>query len=141
MTDVRVRAGKRTEMHVRVKRAGGTVEAPVPEAALEKHGWGLDPLGAVEAFRAERNREAEQDGREPWDDTHITVVSDTDAGHPTLTYRLQADLLLEATRDQQALRTIGQYLLDLANGLDPASPGFSGRLDLAIVELKGTDHA
>lgn len=132
-SDFGTQSGRELEMTVRVFKKDGRQLAVVAECELEQYGWGTSPLGALERWRAEQTCRAREDGREPWDDVLIEVRRDEDCGYPIRHYQFTATIGVEATRDQQALRAIGMYLIDLANGKDEKPQGFTGRLELGIV--------
>lgn len=128
---------RRLDMSVRVHKADGRMIAVVAEADLERHGWGTDPLEAIERYRAERNTDIEQDvalgkpRRESWDHTVIEVHSDEESGYPTRQFMLRAQWGVKSTRSEAALRILGQYLIDVANGVADSNPSeFVGSFQL-----------
>lgn len=123
------------EMHVRIKKPDGRSSCTVAERDLEPYGWGLDPVRSVERYRAARDQEAKQDGRESWGDTAIVVVSDTEQGYPVKGYRLKAEIGVCTTRPQEALRMIGQFLIDVANGVEQQDGLYGEGLELIEEEL------
>lgn len=106
------------EMGVFVTRHNtGKKEGIVSEAALERHGWAADPLAAIERYRESMG----------WpEDVAVAIKTDEESNIPTRGFRLQADIGVRTTRHQKALRLIGQYLIDLANGTED-STGFYGK--------------
>lgn len=105
------------EMGVFVTRHGtGKKEGIVSESALERHGWATNPLGAIESYRKDMG----------WpDDVDIIVKTDEESNIPIRGFRLTGDIGVRTTRHQKALRLMGQYLIDLANGTEDGS-GFYG---------------
>lgn len=110
-------------MGVFVTRARtGKKEGVVSEAALERHGWGRDLLGAIESYRAAMG----------WpDDVLIVVKSDEDSNLPRRGFRLRGDIGVRTTRPEKALRIIGQYLIDMANGTENDAGFYGQGIELA----------
>lgn len=110
-------------MGVFVTRAKtGKKEGIVAEAALERHGWGLAIKdGDIEAVLDSYRKDMGWD-----DDVEIAVKTDEESNIPTVGFRLRADIGVRTTRKEKALRLIGQYLIDCANGVEDGA-GFYGK--------------
>lgn len=146
MSNFRGERESELEMGVWVLKAKtGKKEGIVSERDLEKYGWGTDPLGSVVRWQETMNCHC--DGGfikcEPneetgvvdpncavcggWpDDVVVSVKTDEESGHPVRGFRIVADIGFRTTRHQKALREIGQYLINLANGCEDDS-GFYGQ--------------
>jgi hypothetical protein len=121
MTDMSNREQHGLEMGVYVTRAAtGKKEGVVAEEQLEAYGWGTDPLGAVEKYRAALGIPGDVD---------IRVCTDEESHYPTYTYVLSAEIGIKSTRPQRVFRELATYFMDLANGID-SNPGFSGKYEL-----------
>lgn len=122
MSDFRGEGESHVDMGVYVTRARtGKKEGIVSERQLEAHGWGVDPLAAIERWRESMG----------WtEDIEISVKTDEESGLPIKGFRLVADIGMRTTRHQKALRRIGQYLIDLANGKDDDSGLYGQGIEL-----------
>lgn len=135
--DFAARDTRELEMAVRVTKADGRQISVVPERDLERFGFGISPIAAIEKYRKLRTQEAVEDGREPWDDVVIQVVSDQEAGYVLRSYTIAMSVSFNATRPEVALRRVGQYLIDLANGVEDADGLYGEGLEVTATELQG----
>jgi hypothetical protein len=109
-------------MAVFVTKPDGRRYGVVAEEQLEAYGWGLDPLAAVGLYR---------DALGVPSDVDLKVHTDEDSHYPSFIFALTAEIGVRTTRPQKAMREIGQFLIDCANGLNPPKPDhFSGHWEL-----------
>lgn len=108
MSDFTHDTSRSLEMGVYVTKPDGRKYGVVAEEQLEAYGWGLDPAGAVERYRAALNIPG---------DVKLRVCSDEESHYPSFVFDFQAGMQIRSTRPQRVFRALARYFDGLANTL------------------------